>query len=202
MESFLKYVAQDILQEYGTDLSHVAVVFPNKRASLFLNEELMRQVGHPIWCPTYITISDLFRRHSNLQVADPIKLICDLHKTFIEAVLTDETLDHFYGWGQLLLADFDDIDKNMADAQQVFFNVENLHALDDDSYLTEEQRKILKKFFGNFRDDQDSELKKRFLQLWSHLGEIYTNFNQRLEAQGLAYEGALYRKVADRKSVV
>lgn len=124
MESFLKYVAQDILQEYGTDLSHVAVVFPNKRASLFLNEELMRQVGHPIWCPTYITISDLFRRHSNLQVADPIKLICDLHKTFIEAVQTDETLDHFYGWGQLLLADFDDIDKNMADAQQVFFNVE------------------------------------------------------------------------------
>ena len=84
MESFLKYVAQDILQKYGTDLSHVAVVFPNKRASLFLNEELMRQVGHPIWCPTYITISDLFRRHSNLQVADPIKLICDLHKTFIE----------------------------------------------------------------------------------------------------------------------
>ena len=133
MESFLKYVAQDILQEYGTDLSHVAVVFPNKRASLFLNEELMRQVDHPIWCPTYITISDLFRRHSNLQVADPIKLICDLHKTFIEAVQTDETLDHFYGWGQLLLADFDDIDKNMADAQQVFFNVENLHALDDDS---------------------------------------------------------------------
>ena len=201
MESFLKYVAQDILQEYGTDLSHVAVVFPNKRASLFLNEELMRQVVHPIWCPTYITISDLFRRHSNLQVADPIKLICDLHKTFIEAVQTDETLDHFYGWGQLLLADFDDIDKNMADAQQVFFNVENLHALDDDSYLTEEQRKILKKFFGNFRDDQDSELKKRFLQLWSHLGEIYTNFNQRLEAQGLAYEGALYRKVAENKEI-
>lgn len=202
METFLKYVAQDIIQEYGTDLSQVAVVFPNKRASLFLNEELMRQVGHPIWCPTYITISDLFRRHSHLQVADPIKLICDLHKTFIECTQVDETLDHFYGWGQLLLADFDDIDKNMADAQQVFFNVENLHELDDDSYLTEEQRKILKKFFGNFRDDQDSELKKRFLQLWSHLGEIYNKFNERLTAQGLAYEGALYRKVAEDKDIV
>ena len=206
MESFLTYVAQDIIKESIArgngndsviDLSKVAVVFPNKRASLFLNEELMKQAQRPIWCPTYITISDLFRRHSQLQVADPIKLICDLYQTFIECTQVDETLDHFYGWGQLLLADFDDIDKNMGDAQQIFRNVEDIHELDDDSYLDEEQRKVLKKFFANFHDGQDTELKKRFLELWSKLKDIYTHFNQRLEAQGLAYEGALYRKVAE-----
>ena len=201
MESFLKYVAQDILQEYGTDLSHVAVVFPNKRASLFLNEELMRQVGHPIWCPTYITISDLFRRHSNLQVADPIKLICDLHKTFIEAVQTDETLDHFYGWGQLLLADYDDIDKNMADADSIFCNLKDIHELDDISYLDDEQKEMLKRFFANFSDDIESELKKRFLNLWSHFGDIYHDYNRRLTEQGIGYEGAIYRKVASEESL-
>lgn len=201
MEPFLKYVAQDIVKDYIHDMDKVAVVFPNKRASLFLNEELMAVVGHPVWSPTYITISDLFRRHSNLQVADSIKLICDLHKTFVECTQVDETLDHFYGWGQLLLADFDDIDKNLGDAKQIFFNIENLHALDDDSYLTDEQRKILKKFFGNFHDGHDTELKKRFMQLWSKLGEIYTRFNQRLEEQGLVYEGALYRKVAENTQI-
>ena len=197
MESFLKYVAQDIIKTYGTDLSKVAVVFPNKRASLFLNEELMAQVGHPIWSPTYITISDLFRRHSQLQVADPIKLVCDLHKAFIECTGMDETLDHFYGWGQLLLADFDDIDKNMADAKLVFTNLENLHELDDDSYLDEEKRKIISKFFANFREGSETELKERFLKLWNHLYDIYVRFNEQLAEQGLAYEGALYRKVVE-----
>ena len=206
MESFLKYVAQDIIEENMAhngghdniiDLSKTAVVFPNKRASLFLNEELMKQAKRPIWSPTYITISELFRHHSPLQVADPIKLICDLYKTFVECTNVDETLDHFYGWGQLLLSDFDDIDKNLGDAEQIFRNVENIHELDDDSYLDEEQRKILKKFFANFLDGQDTELKKRFKELWSKLKDIYIQYNTRLEAQGLAYEGALYRKVAE-----
>ena len=205
MESFLKYVAQDIIQNYAkgnnTGLSDVAVVFPNKRAGLFLNEELMAQVGHTMWSPTYITISDLFRRHSSLQVADPIKLVCDLHKTFVECTGIDETLDHFYGWGQVLIADFDDIDKNLADAKQVFTNLEDLHELDDDSFLDEEQKKILNKFFANFKDGEQSELKERFIKLWNHLAEIYTRYNERLTNQGLAYEGALYRRVVEEKKI-
>lgn len=111
MKTFLKYVARDILEKYGNNLSDIAIVFPNKRAALFLNESLARLTDHPIWSPSYITISDLFRKHSTLKVGDPIKLVCDLHKTFVACTGIDETLDHFYGWGQLLITDFDDIDK-------------------------------------------------------------------------------------------
>lgn len=81
MKSFLTYVAKDIIQKYGNNLSDIAIVFPNKRASLFLNEQLARLVSHPLWSPTYITISDLFRQHTTLKVGDPIKLVCDLHKS-------------------------------------------------------------------------------------------------------------------------
>ena len=73
MKTFLQYIAQDIISKYGTNLSRIAVVFPNKRASLFLNEELARLADKPLWSPSYITISDLFRRHSKLQAGDPIK---------------------------------------------------------------------------------------------------------------------------------
>lgn len=201
MKSFLEYVAEDILQKYGNDLSDIAVVFPNKRAALFLNENLAHLAGKPIWTPSYITISELFRRHSQLKVADPIKLICDLHKTFVACTGIDETLDHFYGWGQLLVTDFDDVDKNMADAKQLFSNLTDIHELDDISYLTEEQKKMIQKFFSNFSDDQNSELKKRFLQLWSHFYDIYTSYNKRLKAQGLAYEGALYREVVNNEDI-
>lgn len=147
-ENILKYVARDILEKYGNNLSDIAVVFPNKRAALFLNESLARLTDHPIWSPSYITISDLFRKHSTLKVGDPIKLVCDLHKTFVACTGIDETLDHFYGWGQLLITDFDDIDKNMAEAEKLFANLSNIHELDDISYLTEEQKTLIKKFLA------------------------------------------------------
>ncbi|WP_028903104.1 PD-(D/E)XK nuclease family protein [Prevotella sp. P6B4] len=196
MKSFLEHVAEDLLSRYGTNLSRVAVVFPNKRASLFLNEHLARLAQKPLWSPAYITISDLFRSHSKLQVADPILLVCELHRVFTACTGIDETLDHFYGWGQLLLSDFDDLDKNMAPADKVLANLRDIHELDDTSYLTPEQREMIKRFFSNFSEEHNSELKERFLHLWSHIGDIYHQFNQKLAEQQLAYEGALYRQVA------
>ena len=200
-KTFLEYVAEDIIGKYGTDLSRIAVVFPNKRAALFLNEHLARIAGQPVWSPAYITISDLFRQHTDLKPADPIKLICDIHKSFTKCTGIDETLDHFYGWGQLLLADFDDIDKNMADADSIFCNLKDIHELDDISYLDDEQKEMLKRFFANFSDDIESELKKRFLSLWSHFGDIYHDYNRRLTEQGIGYEGAIYRKVASEETL-
>ena len=200
-KTFLEYVAEDIIGKYGTDLSRIAVVFPNKRAALFLNEHLARIAGQPVWSPAYITISDLFRQHTDLKPADPIKLICDIHKSFTKCTGIDETLDHFYGWGQLLLADFDDIDKNMADADSIFCNLKDIHELDDISYLDDEQKEMLKRSFANFSDDIESELKKRFLSLWSHFGDIYHDYNRRLTEQGIGYEGAIYRKVASEETL-
>lgn len=197
IKTFLEFVSEDIINKWGTDLSRIAVVFPNKRAALFMNEHLARYAGKPIWSPSYITISDLFRQHTARAVGDPIKLVCDLHKSFVKCTGIDETLDHFYGWGQLLITDFDDIDKNMADADKIFCNLKDIHELDDISYLTDEQREMLKRFFANFGDDHESELKKRFLSLWSHFGDIYHDYNERLCSQGLGYEGSIYREVAE-----
>ena len=201
MKSFLEHVAEDLISRYGTNLSRVAVVFPNKRASLFLNEHLARLAGKPIWSPAYITISDLFRSHSSLQVADPILLVCELHRVFTACTGIDETLDHFYGWGQLLLSDFDDLDKNMAPADKVLVNLRDIHELDDTSYLTPEQTEMIKRFFSNFTEEHNSELKERFLRLWSKIGDIYQKYNAQLAEKQMAYEGALYRKVATDESI-
>ena len=201
MKSFLEYVAEDIIQKYGTNLSRIAIVFPNKRASLFLNEALARQAQRPIWSPAYITISELFRQQSDLRVADPIQSVCLLHQSFCAITGSTETLDKFYGWGQLLLSDFDDIDKNMADADRVLANLRDIHELDDLSYLTDEQREMLQRFFSNFTEEHPSELKERFLHLWSRMTDIYHDFRQRLSSQGLAYEGMLYRQVVEDLTV-
>lgn len=200
MTTFLEYVAKDIYTRFGEDLAHVVVVFPNKRAALFLNQALVQLSEKPVWSPSYITISDLFRYHSDLQVADPIKAIAELHKSFVKVTGKQETLDQFFGWGQLLLADFDDIDKNEADPKKVFANLRDLHEYDDISYLTEEQKQYLKRFFSNFAD-QESKLKTRFIELWSRLYDVYSDYRQRLLSQGLAYEGMLYREVVSKKEM-
>ena len=201
MKAFLEHVAEDMIRKFGTDLSRTAVVFPNKRASLFFNDYLVHEAGKPLWSPTYMTISELFRSHSSLTVGDPLKLVADLHRCFCQCTGTDETFDHFYGWGQLLLSDFDDIDKNLADAKKVFALLRDYHELDDVSYLNAEQIAIIKKFFSNFSAEHNTELKRRFLQLWSRFYDVYQLFNQHLTAQHLAYEGALYRQVVTDENV-
>lgn len=201
MNTFLEIVAKDIIGKYGNDLSRIAVVFPNKRASLFLNEALFQCAGKPVWAPAYLTISDLFSNASELVVGDPLKLVCDVYRSFIDVTGKDETLDHFFDWGKLLISDFDDIDKNMADATKLFANVSNIHELDDVSYLTDEQKEILKTFFSNFSDDHNSKLKELFLSLWNKLGDIYNDFRSRLKRQGIAYEGMMYRDVVENDRV-
>lgn len=201
MRTFLSDVATDIIHKYGNNLSRIAVVFPNKRASLFMNKYLAQAVDRPLWSPAYITISDLFRQHSTKTVGDSIKLICDLHKSFNEITGLNEKLDHFYGWGELLLSDFDDIDKNMGNPKLIFSNLKDIHELDSLDYLTDEQRETLKRFFSNFSDTQNTELKQRFLQLWSNMEAIYDDYKRRLEAQNIAYEGMLYREVAELQEI-
>lgn len=197
MNTFLHIVANDIISKYGNDLSHIAVVFPNKRASLFLNEELYRCAGKPVWAPTYLTISELFRESSPYTVGDQLKLVSEVYKSYTSVTLRDETLDHFFDWGKLLISDFDDIDKNMADADKLFANIANIHELDDVTYLTDEQREVLRNFFANFSEDHNSKLKEMFLSLWSKLNDIYHDFRDRLHSQGISYEGMMYRDVVE-----
>lgn len=201
MKSFLEYVAEDILMKHGNNLSDIAIVFPNKRASLFLNQHLARLAGKPIWSPHYITISELFRSQSELTVADPIMSICMLYRAYTEYIDTEQSIDHFWSWGQIMLADFDDMDKNMGVPERVFKNIQDLHELDSVDYLTEDQRRLLKQFFQNFHDDIDTELKRKFLNLWCHLESIYRSFNHLMKSEGLAYEGALYREVAEKEEL-
>lgn len=194
--TFLQTVAKDILAKHGADeLTDNAVVFPNKRASLFLNQALFQQAGKPLWSPSYFTISELFRNHSTLMVPDQITLIFKLYNIYTSITGSNETLDHFYSWGQLMLSDFDDLDKNLVDADKLFINLEAWQSMKDFSFLTTQQRESLEQFFGKINDQ--TNLQSRYNSIWRHIGEIYHSFRKALFQDGLAYEGMLYRDVVE-----
>ena len=198
MQTFLQYVAKDIIAKHGGEnLADIAVVFPNKRAALFLNPALFEEAGHAVWSPSYITISDLFRRHSDLKVPDQIELIFRLNREYVKLTGSDEPLDHFFSWGQLMLADFDDLDKNLVEADKLFINLEAWQEMRDFSFLSDQQRKSLETFFGKV--ETDTVLQKKFNDIWKNLGPLYHAFRDSLRKDGLAYEGMLYRDVVEHK---
>ena len=197
METFIQLTAQDIIRRFGTNLRDITVVFPNKRAGLFMNQQLAAAADRPVWAPRYSTISELFDSLSDFTRCDDIQAVCELHAAYSRLVPDAEPLDQFYGWGEIMLADFDDIDKHLADARQLFSNIYSIKELDDNRFITPGQEEALKHFFEGFSLEGNSRLKEKFLSLWNRLGEIYTTFNEQLKREGFLYEGALYRDVAE-----
>ena len=140
----------------------------------------------------------MFRQNAPWQTGDPIKLVCDLHRVFRQVTGSNEPLDDFYFWGEMLIADFDDADKNMADTDALFSNLKDLNALTDNyDFLEEGQKEALAQFFRNFSIGRVTELKQRFISIWDTLGDIYTRYKALLESQGIAYEGMMYRRVIE-----
>ncbi|MDD3161793.1 MAG: PD-(D/E)XK nuclease family protein [Bacteroidales bacterium] len=197
---FLQLVANDLYRKFNGDLADIVVVFPNNRARLFFSEELFRAgSGSPVWSPSYMTISELIRSESPSTLADPLQLISMLYKVYCKETGMKESFDEFYFWGEILLNDFDDVDKNMTDAKQLFTNVEELNAYQNNlDYLTGEQKEELKRFFGHFDPEHRTELKNRFATVWNKLLSVYLSFRQTLYDEGIAYEGMVYREAVEK----
>lgn len=202
MESFLKLVAADLYKHTEGNLAHTAVVFPNKRAGLFFNEYLAQESESPIWSPAYVSISELFRSLSPWEVGDPVKLVCELYKIFRRETQSTETLDDFYFWGEMLISDFDDADKNKVDTDKLLSNLQDLrNIMDDYTFIDDEQEEAIRQFFQNFSIERRTALKERFISLWDVLGNIYKGFRESLASQNIAYEGMMYRHVIEHLDV-
>lgn len=201
---FLQLVAKDLYTRCSGDLRQVTVVFPNRRAGVFLDRWLYKEAGErALWSPRYITISDLFCELSPLKLNDPIDTVCRIYEHYVAATGDSGTsLDRFYGWAERLLSDFDDIDKNIADDNQVrqlFANIVDIKELDTLDYLEPEQTEVLQRFFHDFSVENNSEMRQRFLTLWQQMYNIYQRVNEELREEGRAYEGALYRDVVRKE---
>ena len=198
MEPFLKIVAEDLYGKFGADgsgLADITVVFPNRRARLFFDDFLSACSTAPVWSPQYTTIEELFQSQSDLRPADRIEMVTLLHKIYQEELHTDESLDSFWSWGELMLADFDDVDRNLAPADHLFSLLREQRELSDTSFLTDEQRKALEQFFGEMKNAQPTQLREHYQAVWSVLGNIYERFSKLLTDKGIGYNGMIQRRV-------
>jgi CRISPR/Cas system-associated exonuclease Cas4 (RecB family) len=202
MTYFLEDVSRYLFDHNHSDLRNTVVVFPNRRAHLFFNKHLSGFSSSPIWAPQYFTISDFVQQISALQLADPLTLIFRLFKVYKEVTGSNETFDTFYYYCEMILADFDDIDKNRVDAGMIYQDLSDLKAIDNYyEYLSELQITTIRQFWETFVSTRNSEEKDKFINLWDALKKIYVKFNEQLDAEGIAYEGKVYRKAVDSLKV-
>ena len=202
MATFIEEVASRLYDKYGDDVSSLTVVLPSKRARLFFAEALANIAVRPIWEPNYTSIDDVMCQLSALRKADKLRLVAELYKVYSR--YHEESFDEFYHWGEVLLADFDMVDKYLVDASQLFSNISDLKELEADmSYLSAEQIELINRFWRTLTGEtskviDEASAKGRFLKVWRSLGAIYEEYRSRLQQLGIGYAGMIYREAAER----
>jgi RecB family exonuclease len=197
MQTFLQQLTDTLQKEYGEDLSELDLVFPTRRAGLFFKQELASRATKPFWAPNVITIQDFIEGLSDLSIPDPVSLQFSLFKIY-KNYFPAESFDRFYPWGELMLQDFSDIDRYMADASKVFSVVNDLREIEQEFQLDEEELEKLKRFWMSYFSKDPSRLKTEFINTWKHLGSMYFDFKKFLLDQNMAYEGLAFRHVAEK----
>ena len=198
MTPFLKQIAELFYEHYGANVQRIAFVFPNRRSGLFFRKYLSETASKPIFSPTILTINELFCKLNPKQTVDPVKLIFLLYDVYLRQSRSQETFDNFIHWGKMLLNDFDDMDKNLIDAKQLFTNVSDLNNIEKDfSFLKPSQVQAIRSFWSTFQPESGDTNKQNFLKIWELLYPIYTEFREMLAVQGFAYEGMIYREVVE-----
>ncbi|WP_251619724.1 PD-(D/E)XK nuclease family protein [Odoribacter lunatus] len=193
MSSFLHLLAADLIKKYP-NFEDTTVIFPNKRAGLFLADEISNLINHPVWMPKIITLPDFIREQTGLRKADDLVLTIKLYKAYREINGNQETFEDFYFWGNMLLGDFDDIDKYLVDAKALFSNLTALKNIEYNiPYLTPEQIEAIKKFWSTFNPQKYSKEQQEFLKIWDQLYTLYTSFKNSLIQEKIAYEGMSLR---------
>jgi CRISPR/Cas system-associated exonuclease Cas4 (RecB family) len=209
-EPFLRLVAQAFIDKDRSALKDCCFIFPNIRAGVFFEKELKSIIGaNPVMMPSITTITDFVDEITDSVEATRIEqlfFLYDAYKTIFKE--NADTFDKFVYWGDMIINDFNDVDRNLADAKSIFKNVENLKAINS-NYLTEEQKEIIEEFFpgSTFTTDGDgndmlwkktSDNSEAFLKLWNGLFELYEAFGKKLDEKGLTYSGKAYKDAANK----
>ena len=214
-DKFLEQVADYYVQRPG-DLADVTFVMPNKRSGMFLKRYIQQRITAKVaFMPRFTTFGRLAAISSNLREAPRYDKLFTLYNTYLK-VLSDngqheqaKDFDKFIFWGDMILDDFDEIDRSLANPAKLYKNLKDLRSITAD-YLTDEQKEVVRNIWGetsmthsidrfwlHTNSVNDSSATHRFIALWEILGQIYTEFHKELELRKMATPGMQMRRAVE-----
>jgi len=192
--TFLEKLAAEILSRYKESLSNLCFVFPSRRAGIFFKKSLSEKLDKPAWAPEIYSIEDFIGKLSPYTIPDRLVLIFELFEVY-KAHGEDETFDKFYPWGEMMLKDFDEIDKNLVTGSEIFKIIRELKEIETEFSFTPEDLEQFSRFWRTFSNEELTKLQNEFIKTWEILGRVYNDFRKRLAEKNYAYEGMAYRRL-------
>lgn len=198
MPSFLSQVADHLLENHAHCLSKYTVIFPNKRAGLFLKKYLSQKIKQPVWSPEIVSLEDFLFQFSDTKKQDSLSLIFKLFKAYQTHQPNSESFEAFYFWGELLLKDFEEIDHYLVNPEYLFHHVKSDKQLAEDFYFLDlEQEKLVQHFWQEFFPSA-TKSQQQFVDTWKILASVYASFKAQLKTESVGYTSSIYRELADQ----
>ena len=216
--TFLEAVAQACLSHYD-DMSQYCFLFPNKRSTSFFLKSMAENLGDRVLlAPDVMDVAEFMSTISGRRPATRLDSLFRLYKIYADLISADSSagksltadFDHFAPWGEILVHDFSEIDQFDVSAADLFSNVRDFRDIEA-NYLTDEQKEVIERYFGYYpqvddvksfwrhtRQGEESEVKRRFIELWELLPELYTGLKKDLEKDSLALQGTIFREAQER----
>ncbi len=180
MQSFLEQLVIHLLEKHEDDINDLCIVLPNRRAGLFLKTHLVNKLNKTFWAPEVLATEDFVALLAEVEIADSTTLLFELYET-VKAVNPNEieSFDEFSKWGQILLNDFNEIDRYLVDASQLFGNLKDIKELET----------------WTLNAEHLTDFQSKYLTFWKSLKGFYFDFQKRLLGKHQAYQGLAYKLV-------
>lgn len=203
---FLERVARAYAANEPELLADCLFVFPNKRSATFFTHHLRSILKPPALLPATTSISEFVADLSDQVEASRYDRLFIIYNEYRRITGEEVDFDRFIYWGDMLLSDFDDVDRYLVDPSALFVNVKRFREIRS-NYLTEDQLRIIGRYWGGVEDyaadvegfwqhvaaGDSGRASGRFIKLWEVLDELYHAYHERLAERGLTSPGRLYR---------
>ncbi|MEO5777125.1 MAG: PD-(D/E)XK nuclease family protein [Flavobacterium sp.] len=181
--TFLYQLAQEILksQSFGTDtLSELTIILPNKRAKVFLLDELKKLVSNNVFAPEIISIEDFIQDIAGIRSVDSVELLFEFYEVYLSLTEKDkqDSFENFANWAKTLLQDFNEIDRYLLDPNKILKYLEDIKEIEHWSVDV----------------DKRTDLIEKHLLFWKKLPGYYHSLYQHLLNKGIGYQGLIYRE--------
>ncbi len=200
--TFLSQVADHLLANHSDRLGDCTVVFPNRRAGLFLKKHLSQKIGQPVWSPEVVSLEDFLFRFSETKKLDQLSLIFKLFEAYKSHQEASEGFEAFYFWGEMLLRDFEEVDHYLVNPEQLFHHIKSDKQIAEDFYfLDEEQERIIQRFWQEFFPTS-TKTQRQFVDTWRILAPVYKTFKEQLGQERVGYTSSIYRELVEDKTTL
>lgn len=196
MKPFLLKLAESLYGKYGDNISGFQLIFPSRRAGLFFKNYLSGLTGKPIWSPVTCGISEFINENSDYRTADELRLLFELYSVY-RKYAPEVTFDKFYPWGRIILRDFDEIDRNLVQADYIFRILKEQKKVEEDFEFNVADIEEFYRFWRSFSARELTSLQDEFIKTWDVLGRVYHDFRKLLISKDICYEGMAYRLIND-----